>query len=342
MIWGRGALDMKGGIAMLVAAFLRAKIEGASLPGDVVLAVVSDEEEWGTYGARFLVEQHPEQFAGMRYAIGEFGGFSIGIGPRVFYPIMVAEKQGAHVRATLRGPGGHGSLPARGGAAAKLGRFLTRLDRRRLPVHITPVSAAMIATVADALPAPHGPVLRQVLNPRLTDRVLDVLARASRRSIRCYTTPWRPPSFAAGRRGTCCPARSSWTWIAGCCRDSRRRRCCVSCAAWSGATRNSRSWPSTRIPLVSQTWGCSIRSPASCARAIPRVIPTPYLLSGVTDGRFFSRLGIQTYGFLPMRLPPDLPFSALIHAADERIPADAPAFGANAIYQALQRFGSAT
>jgi acetylornithine deacetylase/succinyl-diaminopimelate desuccinylase-like protein len=72
--------------------------------------------------------------------------------------------------------------------------------------------------------------------------------------------------------------------------------------------------------------------------ADPAGIPLPLLLSAVTDGRYFSRLGIQTYGFLPMKLPPGWDFSQLIHAADERIPVEAVAFGAEAIYQALLRF----
>jgi len=76
--------------------------------------------------------------------------------------------------------------------------------------------------------------------------------------------------------------------------------------------------------------------------ADPEGIPAPLLLSGVTDGRFFARLGIQTYGFTPMQLPEDFNFTATIHAADERIPLAALEFGANAIYQAIQRFGSVT
>ena len=72
--------------------------------------------------------------------------------------------------------------------------------------------------------------------------------------------------------------------------------------------------------------------------ADPEGKPIPLLLSGVTDGRFFIRLGIQTYGFTPMRLPADFNFAATIHAADERIPVDAPEFGASAIYQAIQHY----
>lgn len=71
------------------------------------------------------------------------------------------------------------------------------------------------------------------------------------------------------------------------------------------------------------------------ARAIPMLLP------GITDGRFFSRLGIQTYGFLPMQLPPDLPFMQLIHAKDERLPAAALEFGTTAIGRVLERIGGA-
>ena len=73
--------------------------------------------------------------------------------------------------------------------------------------------------------------------------------------------------------------------------------------------------------------------------ADPDGIPVPLLFPAITDARFFSRLGIQTYGFLPMKLHAGFNFSQTIHAADERIPAGALSFGADAIYKALQRFG---
>ncbi len=72
--------------------------------------------------------------------------------------------------------------------------------------------------------------------------------------------------------------------------------------------------------------------------ADPEGIPAPLLLSGMTDGRLFARLGIQSYGFLPMKFPKGFGFNAGIHAADERIPVEAVEFGTNAIYQVVQRF----
>jgi acetylornithine deacetylase/succinyl-diaminopimelate desuccinylase-like protein len=72
--------------------------------------------------------------------------------------------------------------------------------------------------------------------------------------------------------------------------------------------------------------------------ADPDGIPMPLLLPGSTDGRIFANLGIQTYGFTPMKLPIGFNFFATIHGADERIPVEAMDFGANAIYELIRRY----
>ncbi|GAG22137.1 unnamed protein product, partial [marine sediment metagenome] len=74
-------------------------------------------------------------------------------------------------------------------------------------------------------------------------------------------------------------------------------------------------------------------------QADPDGIPIPLLLAATTDAHLFSRLGIQTYGFLPMNLPEEFNFLQLIHASDERIPVESLDFGTNAVYKALERFG---
>src|SRR5438309_493313 len=82
-------------------------------------------------------DEHPELFAGVKHAIGEGGGEAQHLGGRTFYPVMVCEKRGCQMVARLRGPGGHGSIPMRGGAMARLAEMITRLDSSSLPVHIT-------------------------------------------------------------------------------------------------------------------------------------------------------------------------------------------------------------
>ena len=90
-VWGRGALDMKSGIAMMLAAFIRMKEESPKPPGDIVLAIVSDEEQGGTYGSKYLTEEHGYLFKGIKYAISELGGFTFYLGGKRFYPIRIAE-----------------------------------------------------------------------------------------------------------------------------------------------------------------------------------------------------------------------------------------------------------
>jgi acetylornithine deacetylase/succinyl-diaminopimelate desuccinylase-like protein len=69
----------------------------------------------------------------------------------------------------------------------------------------------------------------------------------------------------------------------------------------------------------------------------PQGYPVPYVVGGVTDARFFSLIGIQTYGFTPLKLPDDFNFQTAIHAADERVPVDAVDFGTQAIFKAIQK-----
>ncbi|MCP4213680.1 MAG: M20/M25/M40 family metallo-hydrolase, partial [bacterium] len=123
-LWGRGSLDMKGGISMMMAALLKAKNENIKPAGDIVFAILSDEESGSDFGAKFLVEKYPEQFKGIHYAIGEFGGFPIYVGKTKFYPIQIGEKQICWMKAKVYGPGGHGSRRVTGTATAQLGQIL--------------------------------------------------------------------------------------------------------------------------------------------------------------------------------------------------------------------------
>ena len=120
---------MKSGIAMVRYALTRARTEGLTPAEDIVLALVCDDESGGDNGARFLVEEHSEPFEGVRYAIGEFGGFSFKLGRRRFYPIMVAEKQVCHLKVTFRGANGHASLNHQDNPMANLARFLKKGPR---------------------------------------------------------------------------------------------------------------------------------------------------------------------------------------------------------------------
>jgi len=335
-IWGRGAIDMKGGVAMMLAALLRAKAEGLDLPGDVVFAAVSDEENGGEFGARFLVEEHPEHFKDIRYAFGEFGGFTMTIADKRFYPIMVAEKQMCWMKATLRGPGGHGSMPVRGGAMARLAEFLKRLDERNLPVHVTPVAQQMIGSIAANLGGLKGMLLGQLINPTMTDFMLNLLGDSGRTFGPLLHNTASPTMLQGSSKINVIPGEVSvgidGRLLPGFGPDEML------------AEMRQLTGPEVDIEIARYEEGPAepdmglFDTLADVLReADPEAIPIPLLLSGVTDGRFFSRLGIQTYGFTPLRLNADFNFMGCVHAADERVPVEAVEFGAEAIYQALKR-----
>src|SRR5207237_365644 len=87
------------GLETVIAA-ARFRAQGGRPPGDVVIAVLADEEAGGLEGAGWLAANRPDLFTGIRHAIGEGGGFALYVGGRRFYPLMVAEKRGCATRAT--------------------------------------------------------------------------------------------------------------------------------------------------------------------------------------------------------------------------------------------------
>jgi acetylornithine deacetylase/succinyl-diaminopimelate desuccinylase-like protein len=328
---------MKGGLAMMLVAVLRAKAEGLTPAGDVVLAVLSDEEAGGDFGAGFLVERHAEEFRDIRYAIGEFGGFPLYIGRKKFYTIQIAEKQICWMRATVRGPSGHASQPMRGGASAKLGRLLVQLDESILPPHITPVARMMIEKMASALPFHAGFVLRQVLKPSVMKYVLRWLGERGklfepllRNTVNATTvrggekTNVIPGEIVVELDGRLLPGYGPQDMIQELRRivDKDVEIEIVRCDVGTGKPE---------MGMFRMLADILVEGDSDC-------VPLPLLLTGSSDARFFKRLGIQTYGFLPMNLPESFNFVQFIHGADERIPVEALTFGARAMYKVLERY----
>lgn len=336
-IWGRGALDMKSGVAMMLAAFLRAKAENFTPPGDIILAMLSDEEAGGDFGANFLVEEHPEHFQDVRYALGEFGGFTLHVRGKAFYPIQVAEKQCCWMKATVRGQGGHGSMPVRGQAMARLSRLLRIIDNKQLPVHVTPVAKAMFSSMANNLGGMPGLILGQLTNPAFTNSVLKLLGPQGHLFSPMLHNTVSPTILHASNKVNVIPGEITveldGRLLPGYNPDDM-------IAELRKLLGDDVDFEICRYDPVPEkpNMGMFDTLAGILSEADPEGIPIPLLMNGVTDGRFFSKLGIQTYGFTPMKLPEDFNFSGTVHANNERIPIEAVEFGTQAMYQAFQRF----
>jgi acetylornithine deacetylase/succinyl-diaminopimelate desuccinylase-like protein len=200
------------------------------------------------------------------------------------------------------------------------------------------VARRFIESMAAASPFPTGAILRGLLNPRLTDRMLDLLRSKGQVFEPMLHNTVNATIVRGGEKinvipsevtleldGRLLPGYTPADMIA----ELRRL---VGDEVEFEVIRHDPG-PSEPDMGLFDTLAGILRE------ADPDGIPVPLLFPAITDARFFSRLGIQTYGFLPMKLPQDFNFNETIHAADERIPAEALRFGAGAIYKALQRFG---
>jgi len=334
-VWGRGALDMKSGVAMLVTAFLRAHREGVETP--VVLAILSDEEDGGDAGARFLAEERPEVFGGARHALGEMGGETLHIAGRRFYPIQDGEKQMVLLRGIIRGAGGHGALGVRRSAMARLGNVLRALDRTQPPVHVTPIARDWIEGMAAALPRAQAVLLRRLLDPRTADLALRVLGPQGRVLSRVLRNTASATIVRGGEKINVIPSEVELQVDGRLLPGYTPEDLMVELAQIVG---DGVEWEVIRHDPGPAEPDLDFYEPlAEILRELdPGAVPVPMLQPGVTDGRFLSRAGIQTYGFLPLRLPEGFDPVSLIHAADERVPADAVRWGTDAVFRAIERY----
>ena len=330
-VWGRGALDMKGTVVMQLTALVLAKRAGLRPAGDVIFCAVPDEEVGGEAGARFLVEEHPE-LVRAEVALGEVGGFTLFVGDRRFYPIQVTEKVGCELTITVRGASGHGSLPVRAGAMAKAGHALQQLTRRRLPMHVTPAAEAFIRALANAQPGLLG-----LLDPARIEGVLAELGpQASVYEAILHNTAV-PTIVRGGSKSNVVPGAVTITVDGRLLPGQRLEDFLAEVRALLGeeveiAYRHTASHTEAPVNEFFDLLAGVV------AELDPGGEAVPYIVSGITDARHFARLGTHCYGFAPVRLTPEMPFWALFHGADERIPIDGLLFGIQALYHVLERY----
>lgn len=336
-IWGRGALDMKHGIAMYLAAILKAKAESLRLPGDVIFLASVDEETDSEDGVKFLVEQHADLFTGVRYALSEFGGVTVPLAGKRFYPIRTSEKQLCPARLTFHGNGGHGGVPVHDGAMSKLANALTILDRKQLPVHITPQTRLMIEALAQGMGGVTGLAMRQLLNPHFTDILLKVIGSSAAVFSPLLHNSVSPTMLKASEKRNVIPSevileldgRTLPGFTASDLEAELRSLLGDDCTI--EAFLPYPGLDSTDMGLF-DTLSDHLRE------LDPQGIPVPFVNFGVSDARFFSKLGIQTYGYTPLAITEGLDLTNTIHAANERIPAEALDFGVSAVFKTLQDF----
>lgn len=340
MIWGRGAVDMKNMVAMSAMVLKLLARHGSTLRRDVILAAVADEEQGCSYGSRFLVESHADKVRA-ELALGEVGGFPQRAGKATIMPVQTAEKGVCWLRATARGPAGHGSIPRSDSAVLHLAAALQRLGATRLPQHNTPVVEQFIRKVASLQPLAERIVLPRLLTPQLSSLLLDRVfpdkeqARLFDALLRNTATPTVleagsatnviPDAASAEIDGRLLPGRTADDLI-------RELRALIGHEIELEVIREAPG--AVNHPHASPVWDAIERA---VARHRPKLPVVPYMIPGFTDGQQFSRLGTRWYGFSPVWLDLDsgIRFSDLFHGYDERIPEDGFHWGLRLLFEVV-------
>jgi acetylornithine deacetylase/succinyl-diaminopimelate desuccinylase-like protein len=357
-VYGRGAVDMKGMIALELGVIERLVAEARSagrdpardpIPGlrrDLLFTCSADEEAGATDGARWLATHRPDWLRAAG-AVNECGGVSVTVAGRRLYPIQVAEKGFVPYRIHVSGTWGHGSMPREDNAAVLAAAIVTRLAAPG-PVRLTPVMIRFLEAAAAALPREAAAGLRRVASGELdaesTDREIDRLcdpmyARALRALVR---DTFSPDLISSGVKYNVIPGDAVVE---------------VDCRLLPGSSEaDIRAEVERRIGpdllaacrIERMAWGEPVESPAegplwdvlveTLRDHDPEAVPLPVMAPFATDAKSTALVGTPTYGFSPLRLEPDERFLERFHGVDERISLDALRFGLPVLYDVARRF----
>jgi acetylornithine deacetylase/succinyl-diaminopimelate desuccinylase-like protein len=329
MLWGRGAVDMLDMDAMTLAVVRDRMRTGRKPPRDVVLAFLADEEAGGVMGAQWLVDRHPGLFEGCTEAIGEVGGFSLSVHDDLrLYMIETAQKGMAWMRITASGTAGHGSMVNDDNAVTALCEAVARLGRHQFPLHVTKTVRAFLDEVGDAFGLELDPN-----DMEATVAALGPLARIVGATLRNTANP---TMLDAGYKHNVVPGRASamvdGRYLPGFADEWERE---IDEVLGPDVVREYTHYD---IALETEFEGALVDAMARSLQAEdPGARAVPYMLSGGTDAKSFSRLGIRCFGFSPLRLPPELDFSGMFHGVDERVPLDSLRFGVRVLDRFLDQ-----
>ena len=329
LLWGRGAVDMKNMDAMMLAALQDIVGSGKEPARDLVIAFFADEEAGGVLGSHYLVENHPELFEGATEAISEVGGYSITLGDKRAYLLQTGEKALIWIKLIARGSAAHGSRLIHDNAVTKLAEAVAKVGRREWPIRLTNTTTQLLAELARILhvdPQQVGP-----------DELALATGTASGFIQASLRTTTNPTLLKAGYKHNVIPDTAE-ALIDIRSLPGEEDAVLAEVAELVG--------PDIEIIIMHRDIGLETEFGGPLIDAVigtlgrhdPGAPVLPYLLSGGTDNKALSTLGIKGYGFAPLKLPADLDFPAMFHGVDERVPLDALVFGRRVLTDLLSTY----
>ncbi|MGC4173756.1 M20/M25/M40 family metallo-hydrolase [Demequina sp.] len=320
MIWGRGAVDMKGIDAMYLAAAGRLIKQGKKPARDIVLAFFADEEHGGARGAKWMAQNHPDDFHGASEAISEVGGFSIQVQNKRVYLIQTAEKGIQWLRLVGTGRQGHGSLVHDDNAVTHLAGALARIGTHQWPIEISPTVERLLRGTAEILGIDYA------TDPATLQAIIGQLGSIGAMVDASIRNTSNPTMMDAGYKTNVIPDTATGfvdtRFLAG--QEELVLRKIEELAGTNVKVEQYITEPYIEAPFESTLVDRMI---AAIQLDDPEAVVLPYSLMGGTDNKHLAGIGITGYGFAPLRLPQELEFSKLFHGIDERVPVESLTFG---------------
>ena len=318
LLWGRGAVDMKNMDAMIVTALQDILGAGKQPRRDLIIGFFSDEENGGVLGSHYLVDNRPDLFAGATEAISEVGGYSVFLNGRRSYLLQTGEKALVWIKLVARGTAAHGSRIIHDNAVTKLARAVATLGQQEWPVELTATTEQLVAEIAELMgidPQQTGP-----------DEIVLSTGTAAGFIQATLRTTTNPTLLSAGYKHNVIPDRAEALIDI---------RTLPGQEAEVLARVQELVGDDIEIVIMHSDVGLENSFDGPLVDAMVGALNTadpgapvlPYLLSGGTDNKALSLLGITGYGFAPLQLPADLDFPGMFHGVDERVPLDALVFG---------------
>jgi len=328
MIWGRGALDMKNMDAMILAIIRKWARSGYKPPRNLVLAFFADEEAGSVFGSRWMAKEHPEVFADCSEAVSEVGGFSVTVGDgKRLYFVETAEKGINWMKLTAQGRAGHGSMINEENAITALSEAVAKIGNHVWPQRYTKTVKVLFEKVAEATGKPFD---LSDLRPLLKE-----LGSTARMIGATLQNTANPTMLDAGYKANVIPQSASAV-IDG--------RFLPGYESELASTIREIVGPDIEVEVITRDIALEVDFEGDLVEAMcnalrtedPEGIPVPYLMSGGTDNKALSDLGIVGYGFSPLKLPADLDFMSLFHGVDERVPLEGLTFGVHVLENFLE------
>ncbi|MFB8117277.1 M20/M25/M40 family metallo-hydrolase [Streptomyces sp. NPDC056465] len=323
VVWGRGAIDMKNMDAMVLSVVRAWARAGVRPRRDIVVAYTADEEASADDGAGFLADRHPELFEGCTEGISESGAFTFHAGPGMsLYPVAAGERGTGWLKLTAEGKAGHGSKVNRANAVSRLAAAVARIGAYEWPVRLTPTVRAALTEIA----ALHHIRVDPDAPGFDVDELLGKLGPAAALIEPTVRNSTNPTMLDAGYKVNVIPGHATahidGRMVPGGEDEFRETldRLTGPGVHWEFDHRE--------VALEAPVDSPAFRRMREAVELFdPGAHVVPYCMSGGTDAKQFSRLGITGYGFSPLKLPVGFDYQALFHGVDERVPVDALHFG---------------